>query len=41
MELNVGLDVSFDNMWDWKGIREKTGEVNGTKANVKYNVAFR
>jgi hypothetical protein len=27
MALNVGLDVSFDNM-DWKGIREKAGEVN-------------
>jgi hypothetical protein len=32
MALNVGLTVSFDNMWDWKGIGEKAGEVNNTKA---------
>jgi hypothetical protein len=27
MALNVGLDVSFDNMENWKGIREKTLEL--------------
>jgi hypothetical protein len=27
MALNAGLDVSFDKMQDWKGIREKVGEV--------------
>jgi hypothetical protein len=26
--LNVGPYVSFDKMYEWKGIREKTGEVN-------------
>jgi hypothetical protein len=25
----VGFDASFDNMQDWKGTREKAGEVNG------------
>jgi hypothetical protein len=27
MGIDVGLDVSFDNMFDWKGILEKAGEV--------------
>jgi hypothetical protein len=31
MALNVGLDVSFDNMKDWKGILERAGDVNSTK----------
>jgi hypothetical protein len=31
---NFGLDISFDNMQDWKGIGEKVGEVNSTKAYV-------
>jgi hypothetical protein len=31
MGLNIGLDVLFDNMCVWKGIREKTAEVNSTK----------
>jgi hypothetical protein len=31
MTLNVGLDVSLDNIWDWKGIRGKVGEVNSRK----------
>jgi hypothetical protein len=30
MALNVGLDVSFGNMWDWEGIWENAGNV--TKA---------
>jgi hypothetical protein len=34
MALNVGLDVSFDNMKDWRGIREKAGEPNNTKPYV-------
>jgi hypothetical protein len=34
MALNVGLDASLDNMQDWKGIREKAGEVNSTKAYI-------
>jgi hypothetical protein len=33
MALNFSLDVSFDNMEDWKGIPEKV-EVNITKAGV-------
>jgi hypothetical protein len=32
MALRVGPDVSFDNMQDWKGMREETGEFNSTKA---------
>jgi hypothetical protein len=32
--LNAGFDVSFDNMSDSKGIREKAGEVNSTEACV-------
>jgi hypothetical protein len=35
VELNFGLGVSFDNMWDWKGVREKAGEVNGTEAYIR------
>jgi hypothetical protein len=26
MVLNIGLDTSFGNMWDWKGIWEKARE---------------
>jgi hypothetical protein len=32
IELNVGLDVSFDNMKDWKRIRDKAEEVKSTEA---------
>jgi hypothetical protein len=32
--LNVSLDVSFNNMKGWKGIREKAEEVNSTKAYI-------
>jgi hypothetical protein len=32
--LNVGLDVSIDNTYDSKGIREKAEEVNSTKAYI-------
>jgi hypothetical protein len=35
MALNIGLDVSVDNLWDLKGIREKAGEVNSTRARIK------
>jgi hypothetical protein len=34
MVLKVGLDVSLDNMQDWKEIREKAAEVNSTKAYI-------
>jgi hypothetical protein len=27
---NIGLNVSFENMCDWKEMREKAGEVNST-----------
>jgi hypothetical protein len=27
MALNVGLTVTFDNMYDWNGIWEKAGKV--------------
>jgi hypothetical protein len=32
MELKVGHDVSFGNVYVWKEIREKAGEFNGTEA---------
>jgi hypothetical protein len=32
--VNVGLDISFDNMYDCKGIQEKAGEVNSPKNYV-------
>jgi hypothetical protein len=34
MALEFGLGVSFDNIYKWKGIREKSGEVNSTKAYI-------
>jgi hypothetical protein len=36
MTLNFGLDASFDNMHGRKGIREKAGKVNSTKAYVTH-----
>jgi hypothetical protein len=27
MALNVGLEISFDNIKDWKGIKEKMGKL--------------
>jgi hypothetical protein len=33
--LNVGLDVSFCNTYDWKRILEKPREVNVTKVYIK------
>jgi hypothetical protein len=37
MILNVGFGVSFDNMWDSKGIREKEVEVDSMKAHITNN----
>jgi hypothetical protein len=34
MKLKVGLDASFDNTYDWKGIPDKTGFVEGRKVYV-------
>jgi hypothetical protein len=34
MTLNVILDVSFDKMYGWKGIRENRGEVSNTEVYV-------
>jgi hypothetical protein len=34
MELNVCIYVSLDNMYGWKHIWEKAGEVNGMTAYV-------
>jgi hypothetical protein len=31
MALDVGLDVSFDILWEWEGIREKAREVKVQK----------
>jgi hypothetical protein len=41
MALNVGREASFDNMWNWKGTREKAGEVNGTKAYITNGENYR
>jgi hypothetical protein len=32
--LNVGLEATFGNLQDWKGMREKSCEVDGTKAYI-------
>jgi hypothetical protein len=34
MALNVGLGVTFDNIWDWKGMLEKAGEIKCTKTYI-------
>jgi hypothetical protein len=34
MGLNVCLEASFDNVQDWKGVLEKTGEINSTIAYI-------
>jgi hypothetical protein len=34
MELNVDLEASFDNVYDWKGIRQKAREVTSTKPYI-------
>jgi hypothetical protein len=31
MASNIGLDISFGNMEDWKGVWKKAGEVNTIK----------
>jgi hypothetical protein len=31
--INIGLEISFANLQDWKEIRAKAGEVNCTKAD--------
>lgn len=35
MKLNVGLGVSFNNMYDYEGMREKVEEVNSTEVSLK------
>jgi hypothetical protein len=40
MAVNVNLDVSLDKMLDWKGIREKSGEADTTKACVTNEEIF-
>jgi hypothetical protein len=35
MALNIDLDESIDNMYDWKGTRLKAGEVDITKACIR------
>jgi hypothetical protein len=34
MPSDIGLDASFYNMLDYKGMREKTGEVNSIEAYI-------
>jgi hypothetical protein len=41
MALNVGLEVSFDNIQDQKEIREMTGDVHNTKIYIIRDEAFR
>jgi hypothetical protein len=38
MVLNIGLDASFDNIQDRKGIREKEEKVNSTKDYITNDV---
>jgi hypothetical protein len=33
-DVNVDLEVSFDNLWKWKRIREIAGELNSRKACI-------
>jgi L-rhamnose isomerase len=40
MAVSVGLDIPFDNIQDWKGIREKAKEVNRTKAYITNDETF-
>jgi hypothetical protein len=39
--LNVGLDVSFKDLQEWKGIREKVWQVNRTKSYVADDESYR
>jgi hypothetical protein len=39
--LDVGLDASFDNTQDCKGIQEKAGEINNMKAYMTNHEIFR
>jgi hypothetical protein len=41
IELNIGLDVSFDNEQNWKGTWEKEREVNGKEVYVTSDGNFR
>jgi hypothetical protein len=41
MALAVGLDASFDNTYDWKGIWKNVGETDGTKAYITNYETFR
>jgi hypothetical protein len=35
--VKIGLDVSFNNTYDCKGIQEKTGEINCTEAYITHD----
>jgi hypothetical protein len=34
MALEIGLDGSFGNMYDWKGMRDKAGGIDGATSCV-------
>jgi hypothetical protein len=38
MTLNVGLDISFNTMYDWEGIRKNAGEVNSMETSLTNDV---
>jgi hypothetical protein len=38
MAPNVGLDASFNNIYDWKGIREKAEEINSMKPDAQKQI---
>jgi hypothetical protein len=40
MPLSICFDAAFDNMWNWKIIREKAGEVNNRKASIAIGIRF-
>jgi hypothetical protein len=38
--VNVSIDVSFDNMQDWKLIREKAEGINSSTACITYDQTY-
>jgi hypothetical protein len=36
MDLNVGLDISFDNMREWRNMAEESREVSTTETYITY-----
>jgi hypothetical protein len=40
MALKVDLDVSSDNIQDWKGVRQKAGQVNSPESSITNNETY-